>query len=68
MKDTLVQYKGGGYSGCFWEWNYGVFDDDGEFHVIFASGSKGCETAEEMREHITQEEDPIARYKVNHHA
>ena len=20
--DTLISYKGGGYDGCFWEWNY----------------------------------------------
>lgn len=50
MKNTLVQYQGGGYSGCFWEWNYFFLDKDGEFHDIFSSGSAGIETAERARE------------------
>lgn len=53
MKNKLVQYKGGGYSGCIWEWNYGAFDKDSIFHSISASGSRGCKTAEEMLEFIS---------------
>ncbi len=45
-KDTLVCYKGGGYDGCFWEWNYFLFDGDGEFHNIFSSGYAGLDTVE----------------------
>jgi len=36
-----VQYKGGGYDGCFWEWNYFVFDSKGVFHDIGSSGRRG---------------------------
>lgn len=42
--NTLVQYKGGGYDGCFWEWNYAYFDSKGNFHSIVATGRMGCET------------------------
>ena len=32
--NTIVQYKGGGYDGCFWEHNYDYFDGEGHFHCI----------------------------------
>ena len=38
MKCTLIRYKGGGYDGCFWEWNYAYFDSGGDFHDVFSSG------------------------------
>lgn len=44
LKNLLVQYQGGGYEGCFWEWNYFLFDHEGKFHVIAASGYKGITT------------------------
>lgn len=40
-KNLLVQYKGGGYDGCFWEWNYLLFDAKGKFHDIASSGRNG---------------------------
>ena len=49
-RNVLVQYKGGGYDGCFWEYNYAYFDADGEFHCIAATGYKGCETEEDLKE------------------
>jgi hypothetical protein len=39
-KDILVSYQGGGYDGCFWEWNYFIFDSDGQFHDVGSSGYK----------------------------
>jgi len=45
-KHVLVQYRGGGYDGCFWEWNYFYIDANGEFHCIEATGYAGCDTAE----------------------
>lgn len=48
-KNTLVQYKGGGFDGCFWEWNYCWFDSKGKFHDIFSSGYKGCKNATELK-------------------
>ena len=46
MKDTLVSYKGGGYDGCFWEWNYFLWNGEGKFENLFASGYKGIVTEE----------------------
>ena len=46
--NTLVQYQGGGYEGCFWQWNFAYFDKDGKFHCIVATGCKGCNTEKEM--------------------
>jgi len=42
MRETLIQYQGGRYSGCIWEWNFGFFDKQGKYHDIFSSGSMGC--------------------------
>ena len=47
--NTLVQYKGGGYDGCFWEWNYAYLDGKGKFHCIIASGYKGCKTKTDLK-------------------
>lgn len=38
MKNLLVQYQGGGYDGCIWEWNFFCLDKDGKFHDIYSSG------------------------------
>ena len=48
FKNVLVQYQGGGYTGCFWEWNAAYFNEDGEFHSLHASGRDGCETLETL--------------------
>ena len=50
--NTIVQYKGGGYDGCFWEWNYAYFDGEGNFHTIVATGRKGCKTEDELLNYI----------------
>jgi hypothetical protein len=59
MKNVLAQYKGGGYSGCFWEWNYAFFDKKEKFHNILATGSQGCENLEDwkecLKEHIERQ-------------
>jgi len=49
MKDTLVCYKGGGYDGCHWEWNYFLWNEDGEFEVLYATGYKGIVDEETAR-------------------
>jgi len=49
-KNILVQYKGGGYDGCFWEWNYFAFDNEGNFHVVAASGCAGIKTVADALE------------------
>lgn len=50
MKNILVQYQGGGYSGCHWEWNYFFLDNNGVFCDIFSSGDDGIRTAEQAKE------------------
>jgi len=42
--NILVQYDGGGYDGCIWEWNYFYIDKQGMFYNITASGVGGIKT------------------------
>ena len=43
MKKLLI-FKGGGYDGCFWEWNALVFDEDGKLSdESLVSGRSGKE-------------------------
>jgi hypothetical protein len=46
FKNRLMVYKGGGYDGCFWEWNLCLWDNNGNWHNILASGYMGCKTEE----------------------
>ena len=41
MENLLVEYKGGGFEGCWWQWNYFAWDCDGKFHNILLTGYKG---------------------------
>ena len=43
-KNCLVQYQGGGYDGCYWEWNFFYIDREENFHDVFSSGCGGCNT------------------------
>lgn len=56
MKNTFIQYQGGGYSGCFWEWNMGFFDSNENYHSIFHSGTAGCDTKDKI-EHFIKRKD-----------
>jgi hypothetical protein len=53
-KNTLVQYKGGGYGGCFWEWNFFYFDSKGTFHNVASSGYRGIKEEKEAREYLAE--------------
>lgn len=50
MKDKLLYYQGGDYDGCFWEWNFCLWDADGEWHNLFTSGYNGVKTEVEALE------------------
>ena len=50
--NTLYQYRGGGYDGCFWEWNYAYIDQSGKFHDLYSTGYKGAKTLEDLESHI----------------
>ncbi len=43
-KNILVQYDGGGYDGCIWEFNFFYIDKTGKFYDIFSSGVGGITT------------------------
>ena len=47
LTDIQVTYKGGGYSGCFWEWNFFIFDEEGRFKDIGSSGYAAIVTVED---------------------
>lgn len=49
-KNILVQYDGGGYDGCIWEWNYFYIDKQGTFENISASGTGGITDAKRAAE------------------
>ena len=51
-KDVLLMYQGGGYDGCFWEWNFCYIDEYGKLLTIWASGVDGCKTIEDMDKYI----------------
>jgi len=64
--NVLVQYQGGGYDGCFWEWNYFVLDKAGNFHDIASSGYKGITTKEKALAYLEDDDkDSLYIYKLN---
>lgn len=63
MNNTiLVEYQGGGYSGCFWEWNYFAISN-GVFHNIKTTGRAGVKTYEEALEVVRDPQSYI--YALN---
>ena len=46
-RGVLIQYSGGGYDGCIWEWNLGLFDHLGRWHTIYSSGYAGISSTDE---------------------
>lgn len=61
-KHTLVQYKGGGYDGCIYEWNWAYFDKDRNFHDVASSGYAGCDTVEKLQQ---LKRDDVYVYHLN---
>ncbi len=55
MKNTLVQYKGGCYEGCYWEYNFFLYDNEGKFHNLYSSGIYGCKTEQEAQQVVNQQ-------------
>ena len=60
LLDRLVQYKGGGYDGCFWEWNFAIIrppEWDKQFLNIHSSGRNGINNLDEMLNHLNNDSD-----------
>lgn len=57
FKNLLVQYKGGGYDGCHWEWNFFLFDEAGQFHDVGSSGRRAIKTREVAVALLNQPDD-----------
>ena len=61
--NTLVSYKGGGFDGCFWQWEHAYIDSDLRFHDIDSSGYRGCDTLEKLLAYWGRYQDKIAQWK-----
>jgi len=44
VKNKLMLYQGGGYSGCYWEWNFCFWNGNGEWFNLHSSGRDGIES------------------------
>lgn len=58
-RNILVQYQGGGYEGCFWEWNFFYISKSGEFFNIFSSGRAGIESLGDAEKTMKEDEPYI---------
>jgi hypothetical protein len=55
-RNILVQYKGGGYDGCYWEWNFFLFDAKGSFHNLMSTGRHGIKTKDDAKTMLKSKE------------
>jgi len=62
--NILVQYQGGGYDGCFWEWNYFYIDKQGTFHNIQSSGRAGIDNKQDA-EQLLESDDTHYVYDLD---
>jgi hypothetical protein len=64
MKYTnlLIQYKGGGYDGCYWEWNFFLFDAKGKFHNLMSTGYRGIKTVQQAKAILDKKPKKIFPY------
>lgn len=52
-RNCIIEYKGGGYDGCIWEWNYFLINEKGEFVDIAHSGALGGSSFEQVEDRLT---------------
>jgi hypothetical protein len=57
MKNILLQYQGGGFDGCYWQWNYCYWDKDGKWQNIYSTGRNGVKTEQEAQDIVTEIQD-----------
>jgi len=63
--NILVQYSGGGYDGCFWEWNYFYIDKQETFHNIESSGCEGIDNKQDAMELLEQDKSTTYVYDLD---
>jgi hypothetical protein len=64
LTNVLVQYQGGGYDGCIWEWNFFYIDVDGKFHDILSSGADGITIQKKADWLLAEEQDTTYIYDL----
>lgn len=52
LKNSLVVYQGGGYDGCWWEWNFFALNDKKEFIQGYSSGINGINNIEQAKNYL----------------
>lgn len=63
--NILVQYQGGGYDGCMWEWNFFYIDKQGKFYDIASSGCAGIDNLQDAKKLIEGEPTHLYIYDVS---
>lgn len=58
LNNCFIQYRGGGYSGCFWEWNFFIVKNK-EFLNIFNSGHAGIKNINDLVKYISNRKDTM---------
>lgn len=64
MKNKIIGYHGGGYSGCIWEPNFAYADKDGKIHDLYSSGRDGM-FKDGKQVHEVKDLDSMQTYPVN---
>ena len=62
--NILVQYSGGGYDGCIWEWNFFYIDKQETFHDIQSSGCAGIDNKQDAVKLLEQDADHTYIYNL----
>lgn len=63
-RNVLIQWQGGGYSGCVWEPNTGYINKEGEWCPIISTGYSGRKTKDDLVAKFGEDKDivyPITR-------
>lgn len=51
--NSLVVYEGGGYDGCFWEFNAFIKDKEGLYHNLYTTGTNGLRDTQLNDEYLS---------------
>lgn len=69
LREVVIQYKGGGYSGCFWEWNFFLVDHEGVTWDIHSSGRDGLDTDYKREDFLENPpDDDVFVYRIHEKA